>query len=322
MAETITAPPAAPTPAPVAPTNAQPKPGQTAPPAAPVKLEVIGGEKPGATKETPGKEGEIKKDPDAANLEKPYKIKVNGKEYALTLEEALTLAQKGVGADKKFNEAHKIKTQAEQFIHLLKTDPMAILNNPNIGFDFKKAAQDFLAKEIDLEMMTPEQRELHDLKEKLKASEDDKKKQAETEHQEKMERLVAHYSTEYEKDITSTLQTAGLPKTRGTVKRIAYYMDQGLRRGVPLKAADVVDLVRSDIIQEHNELYGAADGDTLLKMFGDPTIKKLMEANLKRIQGGAPVTPTQPSAPASSQPVEKLSKDEWRKQLDAKVARG
>jgi hypothetical protein len=268
--------------------------------------------------------GEIKKETNPDNPDKPYKIKVDGKEYNVGLEEALKLAQKGVGADKKFNEAFRLKQQAEQFIHQLKTDPMSILMNPNLGFDFKKMAQDYLAKEIEKEMMTPEQRELYDTKEKLRQIEDEKKQGEEKASQERMQQLVSHYSTEYEKDIQSALQTSGLPKTRGTVKRIAYYMQKGLERGVELKAGDVIDLVRTDYIQEHNELYGSTDGDTLIKMFGDQTLKKLMEANLKKMKGGGNLTPPPTSKKSDpeilSVPTKKMDKDEWRAELDKHVA--
>lgn len=268
---------------------------------------------------------EPKKESTSQDPNKPHKIKVDGKEYFLSTEEALTLAQKGYGADKRFNEAHKIKQSTEQFIHLLKTDPMSILLNPNIGIDFKRLAQDYLKKELDKEMLTPEQRELMEVKEKLKLAEEEKKSLSEKESKERENKLVQHYSAEYEKDIIGALQNSGLPKTRGTVKRMAYYMQKGLEQGVELKAVDVVDLVKSDYIQEHNELYGSTDGDTLLKLFGDPTIKKILEANLKKIKGESSA-----HVPTSSKPGEgeqkkipaqslKLEKDEWRKQLDERV---
>ena len=278
----------------------------------------------GATPPEGGKvTGEIKKDAHPDDPGKPYKIKVDGKEYNVSIEEALKLAQKGVGADRKFNEAYKLRQQAEQFIHQLKTDPMSILMNPNLGFNFKQMAQDFLAKEIEKEMMSPEQRELFETKEKIRQLEEEKKGAAEKESEARMQQLVSHYSTEYEKDIQSALQTSGLPKTRGTVKRLAYYMQKGLERGVELKAGDVIDLVRADYIQEHNELYGATDGDTLLKMFGDQTLKKIMEANLKKVKGGdsLPPTRTKSEGPAIlSTPTKRMDKDEWREQLDKHVS--
>jgi len=268
-------------------------------------------------------EGEIKKETAPADPERPFVFKLEGKEYHLTKDEAERLASKGIGADKKFGEAAKMRQQFEDFVHVLKTDPMSILQNPNLGLDFKRLAQDYLAKEIEKEMMSPEQRELLETKEKIKQMEDEKKKGEEKANQERMQQLVQHYSGEYEKDIQSVLQTSGLPKTRGTVKRLAYYMQKGLERGVELKAGDVIDLVRSDYIQEHNELYGSANGETLLKLFADPVLKKLMEANLKKVKGGDAMSPTLAKKPGTpdilSVPTKKMDKDEWRAELDRHV---
>jgi hypothetical protein len=275
--------------------------------------------------DTPPKEGEIKKESSPDNPEKPFVLKVNGKEiHVSTREEAVKLMQKGINADQRQNEAFRMKQQVETFIHTLKTDPLKILNDPNLGLDMKKLAQEFLAKEIEKEMMTPEQRENLELREKIRQAEEDKKSSSEKEHQERMQKLVEHYNVELEKDIISTLQSSGLPNTRGTVRRIAYYMQKGLERGVELKASEVIDYVRKDIIQEHNELYGASDGDTLLKMFSEPVMKKLLEANLRKVKGGdvAKIPTQQPkdqNAVSSNQP-EKMDKEEWRKKLDAHVA--
>jgi len=321
MSETTTTAPAATTSAPDASIDAAQiaQPVGNAPEAEGSTTEVTPGAPP-----KDGKVTDVKKDANPENPEKPYTIRVSGKNYNVSLEEALTLAQKGVGADAKFGEATRMRQQAEQVIHLLKTNPMAILNNPNLGLDFKKLAQDFLEKEINREMMTPAERELAEIKEKLAAAENEKKTLAEKESAEREKQLVDHYSAEYEKDIQTTLASSGLPKTRGTVKRLAYYMQKGLERGVELKAGDVVDLVRADYIQEHNELYGNTDGDTLLKMFGDPIIKKLMEANLKRVKGGGNVpTPSMKTNPSNVAPSseQKMDKDEWRKNLDAHVSK-
>jgi len=312
--ETTIVAPAAPAATPTAPTE----PGSSV--KQPVGTET---KSPAPAAPAEGKAPEIKKEANPDDPERPFVVKADGKEYHLTKEEAIQLASKGIGADRKFGEAAKMRQQFEDFVHVLKTDPMSILQNPNLGLDFKRLAQDYLAKEIEKEMMSPEQRELLETKEKIKQMEDEKKKGEEKANQDRMQQLVQHYSTEYEKDIQTALQTSGLPKTRGTVKRLAYYMQKGLERGVNLKAGDVIDLVRSDYIQEHNELYGSADGETLLKLFADPVLKKLNEANLKKVKGGDAMSPTLAKKPGTpdilSVPTKKMDKDEWRAELDRHV---
>lgn len=270
------------------------------------------------------KEGEVKKDPAPSNPDKPFVLKVDGKEIHLSKEDAIRWAQKGMGIDKKLTESQKKVEVAETFIRMLRENPEAILMNPQImGQEkFRKLAQDYLHKEIQKEMMTPEQRELAELKEKLAQEEQARKEIEEKTAQERQSELVKHYNAQYEKDITDTLATSGLPKTRSTVKRLAYYMSEGLKRGVELKAADVVDLVRADYQAEHAELFGQLDGDTLANFLGENTLKKIREAELKRLNNPQAKPEIKKAEPVDggNKAKKKMTKDEFNAYLE-KVAK-
>ncbi len=321
MPDPVTVPAATPAPAPVVPgTTETPKPIEGNPNGSTPAPESAA--KPPAGGEVEG----VKKEENPANPDKPYKVKVEGKEYNMSLDDLQRYASKGIGLEKKLQAASRKGDQADKFFQLLKENPMAILTNPNIGLDFKKLAQEFLLAEIEKEKLSPEQRELLETKELLKAAEMDKKTAQEKIEKSRMDALVQHHSEQIEKDITTTLETSGLPKTRSTVKRIAYYMEQGLTRGVPLQAKDVVDLVRADYQREILELFSTADGDTMSKMLGDPIIKKLMDAQLKKINGGQtpppkpPIEPTTPGRAPDGTFTKKMERDEWRAHMDRMVA--
>lgn len=305
--------PAAPATPPAKP--AEPKiaaPPPATPPATPKAPDAGALKEPAAPPATP---------PVQATAEKPYVLKVNGKDVTMSLDEVLAAAQKAEAANQRFQEGHKMKVQAGQFMHLLQTNPMAIFDNPNMPWKFKELAQQYLLKEIEREGMTPEQRELEDTRAKLKAAEDEKRDGVERQAQEREAALVKHYNDAYEKDIISALADGSLPKTRGTVRRISYYLAEGLKRGVELKAADVVPLVREDYEREMKEILQATDGDNITKILGDPILQKIREAELKRLNGGGtPPPPAAPKTPATvhggKKPTVKVSKDEWRKQMD------
>lgn len=319
MSDTATvAAPQAPASAPAPTTNAaEVKTGgekevKTGVPTPPVKEE---GKKEGGSSL---KEVEIKKESNPDNPEKPFVIKVDGKEVHLSKEDVIRWAQKGMGVDRKLSEARKKVEVAETFIRLLRENPEAILMNPQImGQErFQKLAQDYLHKQIQKEMMTPEQRELAELKEKLAQEEAAKKELESKTANERMKALTERYNQQYEKDISDTLATSGLPKTRATVKRIAYYLSEGLKRGVELKAADVIDLVRADYTNEIKELYGSLDGDTLAQFLGDENIKKIREAELKKLNPATGRPEVKPAAPVSNEPPKKMTKEEWRAEMD------
>jgi len=237
------------------------------------------------------KDAGIKKDPNAADPNKPYTLKVNGKMVNVTLDQALQFAQKGVGADQKFKEAATMRQQSELLVKLLREDPMSILTDPRLGLDFKKLATEYISKEIERETLTPEQRDAEDTKAKLSKLEAERKQELEQRTQAEQQQLIKYYEEENTKDVMETLETSGLPKSDYTVKRLAHYMlsayNEYLRTGDKrfenVKAKDVVELVRRDYMNDVKSLFSSSDGDVLEKMLGEDTVKKLMAAQLKKV---------------------------------------
>lgn len=248
---------------------------------------------------------------DAAKI---HKIKVNGKVMNVSIDELRALAQKGVGAESKFSEAARIRDQTEAFKKRLKEDPIGTLTDPRLGLEFDKIAQDHLFKKIQREQLSPEQRELAELKEKMKASDDEKMKALETQKAQEHETLVQHYHEQHERDIISALDQGKLPKTPQTVSRFARYMLEGLKRGITLKPVDLIEIVRTDYLGEIGSVFGSSEGDQLLQLLGEPVLKKIRDAELKKIQSGREpriVSSGRSSAPANDGQGSKMDSRAW-----------
>ena len=231
-----------------------------------------------------------------------WKLAINGKEQELDVsgiefkdpkleEKFKKLVQKGLGADEKFQHSAKTEKMLESFVHLLKTDPWKALSHPMIGHDARKIAEQYLAKQLEFERMDPRDREIAEHKLKLQEAEDKLKSEREEREAQQKETLTKHYSEEYSKDILTTLKTSGLPQSPRTVQRIAHYMFEGLKRGVELKATDVIDIVRQDYMDDIKALFGGLDEDALLGIVGDDVAGKIRNAELKRLKRpGIPVS--------------------------------
>lgn len=294
-------------------------PATTPPPAAPPKVDT----KPDV-KVTPG--GQDANPPKAPNETKvipevkKYKVKVDGKDAEVTEDELIRGYAHMTAANKKFQEAAMTRKQAEEFIGMLKTNPLKVLKDPRLGHDARKLAEEFLVEEMQKELMTPEQKELYEAKEKLRANEEKEKSETKQKEEAQLAELTAKYTEEYSKDIVSALKTSGLPQTEHTVKRMAYYMHQALLKGYELKAADVVSLVREDFKTESKSLLDQLDGATLLEFLGDNAAKKLADFNLAKLKSvGNKVPPTgQGIKDGDDSPkAKKMTKAEWRKKLEA-----
>lgn len=319
----------------------------TAAPAAP-KTPAAPGDKPGgaapdpkagaATPPAPGatpagaKPGEAAAKPAESAIDKAmrkYKLKIDGQEIEKEFSDEQIQAnlQKALAADKRMEEHHKMRMSMEQFLDALKKDPVAVLQHPMLGHDFRKLAEEYLWKIIEDQNLDPKERELRQTREELRKRDEVEKTRVEKENQTRQAELRKSYSQEYEKDIMSALEASGLPKTPHTVKRIAHYLHEGLVLGRNLKAADVVPLVQEDYQNEIKHILGATNGD-ILSLVGEEVARKIREADLARMKvGGANPPPpansdgANPGSGEGSAKKVSITKDQFREKME-KIKKG
>ena len=246
-------------------------------------------------------------------------VKVNGEELEVTRDELIQGYQTRKAADDKFREAANTRKQAEDFINLLKTNPKKVLSNPSLGIDFRELAEEYLMEQMEEEQMDPRDRELKEAREKLASIEEEKKQKEKEQQEQQAADLREKYTQEYQQSIIDTLQKSGLPKTEHTVKRMAYYMHQGLKRGYTLKSNDVVDLVKQDYITEQKSLYSGLDGDALIELLGDDVASKIRKHDVaKYSKKKSPETPGKQPEGGKQRPKKsnKISKDDWKARMD------
>lgn len=259
------------------------------------------------------------------------KLKVNGKEVEMDEPEVLRRAQLAEAADQKFQEAAKTRKQMEEFVRQLKSDPLSILTNPELGIDFKGLAEQYLGQELQRELMTPEQRELEELREFRRAQEEAAEQARQQEmtasQQREFQALQQRAAKEYDEKITEVLQQSNLPKTPRTVKRVAEMLYNAMEKGYELDINTAVDMVRGDFSTDLTELVGGLDGEGIVKFFGEDVVKKLRKHDLAQLrklqeaaQSAAPQSPAQTFArQVRDEGVEKMKPDEWKEHLRKKA---
>ena len=216
------------------------------------------------------------------------KLKFKNREVEVDDAKYHEYAQKGLASTETWQEAAKMKREAEQFIHRLKNDPRSVLTDPTLGVDFRKIAEEYVWEQIQEEQLSPEQKQARDMDRELKKYREQEEKAKVSEKEQKAQQLREHYSTDYDKRISQALSTSGLPKTEGTVKRMIEYMLHDVNNGFQRDASDYVEYVRQDYMRDIQELFGQTDGDTLMKFLGEDTMKKAREADLKRLKTTTP----------------------------------
>ena len=234
---------------------------------------------------------------------KPVKLKYGDEEIEVgSLDQLTKIAQKGLGAERKFQEAASIRKQAETLVATLKDNPIEILRHPALRDKMIEAAQELLFEHIQHEQMSAEDRARMQEREELeryRRSEQERRAQEETKQREE---LKDKYRQDYERQFIEALNEGGIPRSDWAVTRMAQYMRQALKTGMNnIAPKDVVHLVKRDWQQAQADLYGQMDGDKLIQMLGPDIAEKIRKADVAKLTSKRP-SPKPAQAVEASEP--------------------
>lgn len=265
------------------------------------------------------------------------KLKVDGAEEELNLEDDATLKKvlatysKAKGSEKRFAEANAIKKQAEaeaaqvrQFVAALKAKPDEILTK--MGIDFDKLAEDRLMAKIERQKMPVEQRVELEYKEKLALLQQEATRNREMAEQAQLERETAIQQQRMESEIMAALdQSNKLPKTPTWVARVAFNLEQAMKRGIELTAQEATKMAEMEYEGDMGGYVKASGVEKLYELLGPAGVAELIKLHTSK--GGAGATPQLPQPPASgiqqsgngNQPRKKMGMEEYFSQLDKRL---
>lgn len=250
----------------------------------------------------------------------PFEFDENNKEHVEYLRRNLQMSKV---ASKRMNEAALTRKQAEQFFLALQQDPMRVLNDPKIMGEekFRAIAEQYLAKKLQEQMMSPEERKKIEMEERLRSYEEQEKKTKEALEAKQIQQLEEHYADQYQKTIMSALQSSSLPKNPFTVKRMAELMQKNIQHGLELEPQHLAQLVREDYQRELAQLIGGADADQIISMFGEDVSNKIRKYDLAKFKSQSGVKNGQASVRqelSQPAPTRKMRPDEYEAFLRGK----
>ena len=244
-----------------------------------------------------------------------FTVKVNGVESQVGVSEAfpeiaevwptlsdaakkrvITMHQKDAAASRRLTEAHAIKSQAmkaeqdaREILAYIKENPRAALSDPRLGVNVRKFAEEYLAQELQKEMMDPKDRELQDAKaerDRLLAKEKERAEAAEKEAEEKkINERAARLKDALATKINAVLKDSSLPANERTVAKIAYYMQQAIAKDIPLDIEEIRDQVTEDFKADFGHVLKSARPEQIVSIIGEGKLKELRQWDNERITG-------------------------------------
>lgn len=168
------------------------------------------------------------------------------------------------------------------FANLLQHNPEELLKRA--GHDPRRFAEEILSRYIEEDMMPEEQKQIRNLqreKEELEAQIAEERTKKE---QEQLEYLTEQYKHEISQNIIAALDSSTLPKTEDVIQRIAYYLMKAEQRKIPVQVKHIIPLVEEDLRIANKSLLDALSDDQLHEYLGQDKIKKIRQAELKKIK--------------------------------------
>lgn len=191
--------------------------------------------------------------------------------------------QLGYAAEKRMAQAKSEKSKAIDIVKAFETDPISVLKRLPDGKG-KELAEKFLLDQIQEETMTPQEKELRDLKRFKEQREKDDAEAKKKADQERQDKMSSEFAQKFQTTIIEALEKSGLPKSPALVKMAAGLMKKKLDIGIELDASDLVGLIKNNTMETLRAVAKDADGDQLISMFGDDIANKIRKADLKKLQ--------------------------------------
>jgi hypothetical protein len=220
------------------------------------------------------------------------KIKWGETEKEVSFDEAVQLAQKAFGIEGKAKEAATKAAQAEALMDMIQNNPREFAKRARAaGLNPEKLATEILYENIELNTLSPEQRELRELKEKQAEQEAERKAAEEAAKKAQIDAKTKEWAVNFEKELKTALEAKKLPMSRLTLALTAQYIDAGLAQKKELSVEQVLPFVLRDIKNIHASTMGSLEGDALLEYIGEELSNKIAAARVaryKRTQGQPP----------------------------------
>lgn len=271
------------------------------------------------------KQASSKNDAEQSGSVKEFKI--NGKVVKVDLSnpaEVEKLVSLGLASNDKFQEAAKLRKEAEDILAAAKTKKSATEALKKAGFDTKEI-KEILEKELagfyEEEALSPEEKQRRAETEELKRYKEEEARKKEEETKSAREKEVSFEIEQLENELLGALGKSNLPRTPILAKWAVQYMSAYDAQGVHLSADQAVKLVEKEFPQLVQSVLSAMDVQGLKQFLGKSLVKQLLDDSVKAVkQAEAPFTKeskqgSREASQSSNKPKQKMVMSDYFEKL-------
>jgi len=237
-------------------------------------------------------ESEVSEDAEVeaeASEEKLYEVKVDGETLRLPLNDILNGFQLNSTAHKRLKEAAQAQKEARQLQELLQHNPIEAIKRAGVSEkSFQEFVEKYLYEQYKYEEMSPEQKELEDLRRYRAEQEQNQKQRQEQEQRAKQEQEVQFYQEQLAESYSKALETAGVPKSEQAVSRLAQIQLDAMESGWDMPIEMAVDQYVKEQRSLVDSYIQSLDEDQIESVIGKDRIKAIRKKELSKLKNPAP----------------------------------
>lgn len=252
----------------------------------------------------------------AREVIRKHKFKVSGEEVEVDDNELKRGYSMSKAAAKELQDAKRMRSQAEQFISMMK-DPTKLMDAlTKLGHDPRKLSESYLAQVLEDEVMDPKDKELKTLRNTLQQKEAADKQRDEEIKAKRDEAVKQQYMKQYEAEFIEVLSKSKLPQTKETVGEMAKYIGMAAKQKIKITADEAARLVQQDMEARTAAIFKGSDPETIIKLLGEETVNKIRQGDVAKLRDpNAGLRDTQPAGEKRERrdPSKRLTPHEWRR---------
>lgn len=214
------------------------------------------------------------------------KVNVNDKarlQKAFQMEKAAQEAMAKSASSQK--QIQQMEAEMDQFLQMLKNDPMKILSNPALGLKLEDMADKILAQKIEEASKSPEQIELEKARAKLEEYEKKINDEKVAREKAETERLQSEAEAHIQGEIMEAIESGSLPKSPYIINKMAQLASIAFENGVDVSMQDLAPIVNKMYKRDMREMMGSMKDDEIEELVSPDRIKAIRNARIQAARG-------------------------------------
>lgn len=240
-------------------------------------------------------QAETPKEPEFKPIKLKLKLDKREEEREFDQESLTRTVQKGLVADRRFEEAARKEQEVRKLANELQdkysklTDKQARkLALQELGVDPIQFAEELMQEYLEEQSLTAEQRRIKELEAFQKQKQREEEEYQRQIEQQKEMQAQQKYFKELDDTITQVLQTEGIEKNLEVVERIIQYMRAAHRVGQDISVEEIVSKLKNDGANFYKSFVPNKDVERLAQFLGEDMLKEINNYYLKKRVGGKP----------------------------------